>query len=181
MNSHIVKLILCAIIALSFVSCNTKEKKATECLETRLKCPSSLNVVSVEKEKRDAIVIYDTIYHVNEIYGQTFEYMDDVYETADSIRIDSICIVKHMYPASTLYTITYDADNLMGAHVRNTSYVIEDHSDNTFLMDDEFAIKYMHDHEYDYRAKTMLIYIKTWNIFLRSNTWISSFDFTSIQ
>lgn len=85
-----------------------------------MKSPSSFKVIEASENQMDARVTYDTLYHVCKIFAT------DLYgiRLADSVRVDSMKIMRTDYPAYTNVDITYDAANAFGAVIRDVESVV---------------------------------------------------------
>jgi hypothetical protein len=120
--------IMCAM----FASCTSKEQKAaTEYLKGTMKSPSSFKVISIEEDQMEARSSYDTLYHVSKLYEHSFYSLHYV----DSIKVDSIKIMRTDYPAYTNVFIEYDAANSYGAIIRDSEFVVVYNGDACSLSD----------------------------------------------
>lgn len=116
---------LCLIMGATLLSCaRYNEKEATEYMRSHLKYPSTLNVVKTTTKEKKEETKYDTIFHIEKIYGDRYEYID-AYASIDSIVTDSVIICAKRYPKATVYSITFDARNETGATVRDSIRIYE--------------------------------------------------------
>lgn len=118
------KILLFALVAIAVTSCKSPEQRmAEECLKQHLKCPSTLKVVEFSTNQREAEIDCDTMFHVVKVDGKRYS-CDKYYYSVKSVGIDSIRTITRKYPAFTMCAITYDAQNLMGAMVREEASVV---------------------------------------------------------
>ena len=144
------KIILCLFCVSLLVSCQSKgekqaklnEDKVVECVRNSLTSPSTMNVVSIVHESRDAKIIIDTLYHVKSIQGKYNKIGDmKIWFKINAVTIDSLQEAVRCFPAHTLYTVQYDAQNVFGAMVRDEDDValLEDGS---VLLSEDFFFKF---------------------------------------
>ena len=108
------KFLLFALAVISLVACKSNEQRlAEECLKRNMKCPSTLKVVDFSSYEAEENVTIDTLYLVGYVN-----------ERARTVRVDSLKQVVRTYPAHTQCSITFDAQNLMGATVRENASVV---------------------------------------------------------
>ena len=108
------KILLFAFAIFALIGCKSNEQRlAEECIKKHLKCPSTLKVVNFSSSYEQEKIDIDTVYHVCAVN-----------ERARTVRIDSIKQIKRIYPAHYFCTMSFDAQNLMGANVRNSELVV---------------------------------------------------------
>ena len=163
-------------IALAFVcatlfSCSSKEQKAaTEYLKGTMKSPSSFKVVSIEEDQMEARSSYDTLYHVSKLYEHSTYSLHYV----DSVKIDSIKIMRTDYPAYTNVFIEYDAANSYGAIIRDSEFVVVYNGDACSLSD--FIEKYGMESLDHYEAHSTTLENNFSNDNIKKGDWISLLD-----
>lgn len=130
---------LCLISALIVMSCSRYDEKGAEkCLKEHLKCPATMSVVSTRVDEVEEREEKDTLYHIKEIYGEKYRYIN-AYAYTDSVEIDSIEICSKRIRKTTVYHIIFDAENLMGAKVRDSAMIIE--TDDGFMTSGDYYRK----------------------------------------
>lgn len=119
------KILLFAFAVIALTACKSREQKIVEdFIMPRVKCPATFKTVEFttriepEKTKRD------TVYHIYKVNGK--KKSDGSYSKYDtrSVVIDSVAEDLITYPQHTVCYITFDAQNLMGATMRNSETVI---------------------------------------------------------
>lgn len=121
------KFLLFSIAVLTLASCKSPEQKIVEdFILPRVKCPATFKVVEFTARQEPEDLKYDTLYRIAKINGK--KTWDGTYPSRDtrSIEIDSVCGLVITYPKHTLCVISFDAQNLMGATVRNSETVVLD-------------------------------------------------------
>lgn len=102
--------------AFMFVSCKSAEqKRAEEYLQNQMESPSSFKVISCEMNESEAYSTFDTIYHVKKIKGKEYYSI--------KVLIDSIKVTERQYPTRHSYFIKYDAANIFGAILRDSTSI----------------------------------------------------------
>lgn len=121
------KILLLSIAIVALASCKSPEQEIVEdFIMPRVKCPATFKVVEFTARQDPEEVKYDTLYRIAKINGK--KTWDETYPSRDtrSVEIDSVCCLVITYPKHTLCVITFDAQNLMGATVRNSETVVLD-------------------------------------------------------
>ena len=136
---------LLVLVTFATNSCKSREQILAEaCLREHLKCPSTLKVVEFSIEERAAHIDCDTMFHVSRVNGKKFS-PQTYYHTIKSVTIDSICTITRNYPAYTYCSVKYDAQNLMGAIVREKASVVIENG--TAIMFDSWFQQYYYQTE----------------------------------
>lgn len=118
-------LLIFAMITLT--ACKSREQRIVEeFIMPRVKCPATFKVVDFNTRYEPERIKRDTMYHIAKVNGR--KSYDGTYPKYDtrSVVIDSIGEDLITYSAHTVCIITFDAQNLMGATVRNEETVILD-------------------------------------------------------
>ena len=116
------KILLFIQAVISLTACKSdQQKKCEEYLRQNLNCPSTLKVVGYSETYMDESVDIDTTYHVRKIYGKMGW---SSWKSISSIKVDSLRETTITYPAHWDCNITYDAQNLLGATVRESLHLI---------------------------------------------------------
>lgn len=164
-------LYLCLLVMPIFVACTSQEEKqkkaneqaAVECVKWTLKCPSTMEVVSVSQVYSEPEIQKDTMYHLMAKHGKYTSYFDvKFWDKIEAVTIDSLKEFSHAFPAYTMCFVSYDAQNSYGAMVRGNQNVaiLED---GTAMLFEDFFSKYYEKPE-----------IRTWAIEPRKYTNIDS-------
>lgn len=130
------KLLLFAIIAFVATACKSPDQiAAEECLKRHLKCPSTLKVVEFEVINHDADTIRDTTYHISLINGKKYCRYEKLFNQSQvrNVHVDSVSERVTIYPAHKSCNISYDAQNKMGAMVRESATVIITRNGETMI------------------------------------------------
>lgn len=173
------KIILLAFVAIAMMACKSPEQKMAEaCLREHLKCPSTLRVVAFTMEDREAKIDCDTIFHVARINGKKYS-ADEYYYNVKSVTIDSVRTVTRSYPSYKMCTIKYDAQNLMGAMVREEAHVVIENG--AAIMFDSWFSRYYNNSEHttwkESRTITDLsVDCRTKINSLRRDCWANQYD-----
>ena len=139
------KILLFAIVALAVTACKSPDQQAAEaCLKRHLKCPSTLKVVEFEVRRCDADTTRDTTYHVARINGKKYKKFEKLCYLAEikHVQIDSVCERVMIEPAHKSCRIVYDAQNKMGAMVRESTNIIISLNGETMLWRNWFERNY---------------------------------------
>lgn len=116
------KILLFALAVLSLAACKSnKQRMCEEYLRKNLRCPSTLKVREYTEQYVENRVSVDTTYHVRKVYGKMGW---SSWKSISSIKVDSLRETTITYPAHWDCNITYDAQNLLGATVRESLHLI---------------------------------------------------------
>lgn len=116
------KTLLFAFAVLSLASCKSNQQRmCEEYLCKNLSCPSTLKVREYTEKYVENRVSMDTTYHVRKVNGTHWW---SAWRSISSVKVDSLRETTITYPAHWDCNITYDAQNLMGATVRESINLI---------------------------------------------------------
>ena len=116
------KILLFMLAVISLTACKSdQQKKCEEYLRQNLNCPSTIKVNNYNEMYMDASVNIDTTYHVRKVYGKMGW---SSWKSISSIKVDSLRETTITYPAHWDCNIIYDAQNLLGATVRESLHLI---------------------------------------------------------
>lgn len=116
------KILLFMLAAIALSACKSEQQKmCEEYLRQNLKCPSTLKVCEYTEQYVENRVSVDTTYHVRKVYGKMGW---SSWKSISSIKVDSLRETTITYPSHWDCNVTYDAQNLMGATVRESINLI---------------------------------------------------------
>ena len=119
------KILLFALAVLALTACKTNEQRVAEnYLRQHMKCPSTFKLVEYtqtdypEEEKRD------TLYRISKIKGKKI--WDESYpkSSVQAVYIDSVRESIRTIYRHSVCNITFDAQNLMGATMRDDATIV---------------------------------------------------------
>ena len=116
------KILLCALAVLALTGCKSNQRRICEdYLRQNLNCPFTLKVIEYTEQFVESRSTIDTTYHVRKVNGPRGW---SSWKFISSVKIDSIRETTITYPAHWDCNVTYDAQNLMGATVRESINLI---------------------------------------------------------
>ena len=116
------KILLFALSVLAMTACKSNQRRmCEEYLCKNLSCPSTLKVREYTEQYVKNLVSVDTTYHVRKVYGKM---RWSSWKSISSVKVDSLRETTITYPSHWDCNITYDAQNLMGATVRESINLI---------------------------------------------------------
>ena len=121
------KILLFTIATLMLVACKSNEQRISEdYLKQHMNCPSTLKVVEFTKEYVPKSEKRDTLYRISKVKGTKI--WDGSYpkESAKVVYIDSVRESVTTIYAHTVCHLAFDAQNLMGATIRNNATIVLD-------------------------------------------------------
>ena len=173
------KIFLFTVVAIAMMACKSPEQNMAEaCLRENLKCPSTLKVVAFAMEHRESKVSCDTMFHVARVNGKKYSY-DEYYYNVKSVTIDSVRTVTTSFPAYKMCIIQYDAQNQMGAMVREEAHVVIENG--SAVMFDSWFSQYYNNKIYNSWKESRTITDLSVNCrtsinSLPRNSWASQYD-----
>ena len=119
------KILLLSLAVVLLTACKSREQRlAEDYLKEHMKCPSTLKVVEFTKREVPEEVRRDTLYRISKIKGKKI--WDGSYPKSsakmvyvDSVRESVTTICRH-----TICNISFDAQNLMGATIRDQATIV---------------------------------------------------------
>lgn len=135
------KILLFAFAVLSLTACKSREQRiAEDFLKQHMKCPSTLKVVGFtqryvpEEEKRD------TLYRISKVKGKKI--WDGSYpkESAKIVYIDSVRESVTTIYRHTVCNISFDAQNLMGATIRDNATIVLEFESIPYFYENWYAM-----------------------------------------
>lgn len=120
--------ILCIGLLLTFASCTSldpTQRIAVEHVRSHISCPSTMKVIECTTSIVPEYIHSDTVYHIHRThgYGKDAANYAGYWRVCASIDIDSLRITDTTEPAHTQCLVTFDAQNLMGAVVRDRDLI----------------------------------------------------------
>ena len=116
------KILLFTLAVLSLAACKSNQQRmCEEYLCKNLSCPSTLKVREYTEQYVENRVSVDTTYYVRKVNGT---HGWSAWKSISSVKVDSLRETTITYPAHWDCNITYDAQNLMGATVRESINLI---------------------------------------------------------
>jgi len=132
------KKFLLLLSAAALVACSSHERKITEKkLESSLKCPSTLKILSYEQEEIPQLPDTSVFYHIAHIYGDAYPEFARIkgFFSIDSVRVDSIARIISMPIPGQICQFIYDCQNEYSAVIRDTAiyYYLNDSTVYTYF------------------------------------------------
>ena len=116
------KILLFALAVLSLAACKSNQQRMCEEFFCKnLSCPSTLKVREYTEQYVENRVSVDTTYHVRKVNGT---HGWSAWKSISSVKVDSLRETTITYPSHWDCNVTYDAQNLMGATVRESINLI---------------------------------------------------------
>lgn len=119
------KLLLFVLAAVSLVACKSHEQRiAEDYLKQHMNCPATLKVVEFTKREVPTEERRDTLYRISKVKGTKI--WDGSYpkSSAKMVYIDSIRESVTTIYSHTICNISFDAQNLMGATMRDNATIV---------------------------------------------------------